>query len=138
MDGTILNSNDEFPETDEVFLEYSNASGKRKKRPKTRRDQRRAKRDQRQTARADRKERKLRIKEGQAETQKKVAESLTQQSPDEAMLLATITKDKGEKQTEDKPTMSQGLKIGLIVGGVVVVGVITILVIRRMRKNKGK
>jgi hypothetical protein len=34
--------------------------------------------------------------------------------------------------------MSRGLKIGLIVGGIVVAGVITIVVIRKMRAKKGK
>ena len=152
MDGTNLNSNDEFPETDELFLEFSNATGKRKKKTrkgggKARRDARKAKREERkedriserkkrQDARADRKERKLSLKEKEAQTQSDVAKSISQTSPEEEALLKSIAQDSTTPPAEEKKGMSQGLKIGLIVGGIVVAGIVTILIVRNMKKNK--
>ena len=175
MDGTILNSNDEFPETEEVFLEFSNASGKKKKKKgnfekvfsytplgmakagvdsltseeaKGRREERRSKRaerrdqrkDFRQTkkeSKLDRKSRRVGIKEQDSATQKAVAESLSQTSPEEAMLLNQISGGNNLKTADANQGqgMSKGMKIGLIVGGVVVLGVVSILVIRKMRKK---
>ena len=155
MDGTNLNSNDEFPETDELFLEFSNASGKRKKKKprkggggKARREERRAKRAEakearvsarkkRQDARADRKERKMALKEKEAQTQADVAKTVGQTSPEEQALLQQLAgADTGASAPEEKKGMSQGLKVGLIVGGIVVAGIVTILIVRNMKKSK--
>ena len=149
MDGTVLNSNDEFPESEDIFLEFSNASGKKKKGKAKRssrksarldrREERRSKRDERRTKREERKDRKLAIKEQDSLTQKKVAESVGQTSPEEALLMQQLASgDQNQLKTADASQgqgMSKGMKIGLIVGGVVVLGVVSILVIRKMRKK---
>ena len=89
----------------------------------------------RQKARADRQDRKLKIKESQAETQKKVAEDLSKEDPATQKLMETLATD--DKPKDASTGMSKGLKIGLIVGGVLVAGVIAFVVIRKM-KNKNK
>ena len=148
MDGTVLNSNDEFPITEDIFLEFSNASGKKKKGKAKRssrksarmdrREERRSKRDERRSKREERKDRRLAIKEQDSATQKKVAESVGQTSPEEALLMQQLASGDNQLKTTNANQgqgMSKGLKIGLIVGGVVVLGVVSILVIRKMRKK---
>lgn len=115
------------------LIDFSNASGKRKKKKKS--STIKSRMEARQKARADRKDRKLKIKESQTETQKKVAEDLTKEDPATQKLMETLATDDTKK---DAPKgMSKGLKIGLIVGGVLVAGVIAFVVIRKM-KNKNK
>lgn len=148
MEGASLNSDDEFPKSDEMFLEFSNASGRRKRRKgktSSRRDERKskraervAKRTDRKDQRADRKDRKLAIKEKEADTQSKVAQGIAETSPEEALLMQKLAS--GDQSSQNNTSnngqgMSKGLKIGLILGGVAIFGVITILVIRKMRKK---
>ena len=148
MDGMNINNEDQFPETDEIMLEFSNASGKKKKKAKSKRSGRsrrggllggmRDRMDARQKARLDRKNRKIAIKEKEAETQRATAEALSKTDPAEAKLMEQIASGDTEKKATENTGMSKGLKIGLIVGGVVVAGVIAFVVIKRMRAKKGK
>jgi len=132
-----INGEDQFPET--MLLEFSNASGKRKKKTARKKSSTmKSRMKERQEARADRKDRKLAIKEKTAETQKSVAENIGKTSPEEAKLLESLASDDQTKTTPAPSGMSKGLKIGLIVGGVLVVGTIVFLVIRKMKKNKKK
>lgn len=147
MDGVDINNEDEFPESDELMLEFSNASGKKKKKKKksSGRSRRRGglfggmrdRMEANRKARQDRKNRKLAIKEKEAETQRATAEALSKTDPAEAKLMEQLASGDTDKKAENTG-MSKGLKIGLIVGGVVIAGVITFVVIRRMRANKGK
>jgi hypothetical protein len=114
------------------LIDFSNASGKRKKKKKS--STIKSRMEARQKARADRQDRKLKIKEQQAETQKKVAEDLGKEDPATQKLMETLATDDTKK---DAPKgMSKGLKIGLIVGGVVIAGVIAFVVIRKMKAKK--
>lgn len=116
------------------LIDFSNASGKRKKKKKGG-STIKSRMEARQKARADRQDRKLKIKESQAETQKKVAEDLSKEDPATQKLMETLATD--DKPKDASTGMSKGLKIGLIVGGVLVAGVIAFVVIRKM-KNKNK
>lgn len=148
MDGENINNEDEFPETDEIMLEFSNASGRKKKKKKRSTRSRRSRggvfqgmrerRDARQKARQDRKNRKIAIKEKEAETQRATAEAMTKTDPVEAQLMQQLASGDPTAPANQRTGMSRGLKIGLIVGGIVVAGVVTIVVIRRMRAKKGK
>ena len=144
MDGTVLNANDEFPITEDLFLEFSNASGKKKGRKGKKRkglfSRMRRRQDERQKARLDRKNRRIGVKEKEAETQRLLAENVGKTSPEEAMLMQQLASgDQNQTKSADAGQgMSKGLKIGLIVGGVLVAGVIAIVVIRKMRAKKGK
>ena len=147
MDGENINNEDEFPQSDEMMLEFSNASGKKKKKKKSSGRSRRrggmfgGMRDRMEAnrkARQDRKNRKLSIKEKEAETQRATAEALSKTDPAEAKLMEQLASGDTDKKATENTGMSRGLKIGLIVGGIVVAGVITIVVIRKMRAKKGK
>ena len=147
MDGENINNEDEFPQSDEMMLEFSNASGKKKKKKKSSGRSRRrggmfgGMRDRMEAnrkARQDRKNRKLSIKEKEAETQRATAEALSNTDPAEAKLMEQLASGDTDKKATENTGMSRGLKIGLIVGGIVVAGVITIVVIRKMRAKKGK
>jgi hypothetical protein len=135
FDGAINNEN-EFPET--MLLEFSNASGKRrKKRTKRKSSTIRSRMEARQKARLKRKDRNLAIKEKSAQTQKTVAENIGKTSPEEAKLLESLSNDSTSKSTPAAPKgMSKGLKIGLIVGGILIAATITFVVIRKMKKKK--
>ena len=142
MDGENINNEDEFPQSDEMMLEFSNASGKKKKKKSSGRSRRRGgmrdRMEARRKARQDRKNRKLSIKEKEAETQRATAEALSKTDPAEAKLMEQLASGDADKKATENTGMSRGLKIGLIVGGIVVAGVITIVVIRKMRAKKGK
>ncbi len=142
MDGENINNEDEFPQSDEMMLEFSNASGKKKKKKSSGRSRRRGgmrdRMEARRKARQDRKDRKLSIKEKEAETQRATAEALSKTDPAEAKLMEQLASGDADKKATENTGMSRGLKIGLIVGGIVVAGVITIVVIRKMRAKKGK
>jgi cobalamin biosynthesis Mg chelatase CobN len=142
MDGENINNEDEFPQSDEMMLEFSNASGKKKKKKSSGRSRRRGgmrdRMEARRKARQDRKNRKLAIKEKEAETQRATAEALSKTDPAEAKLMEQLASGDADKKATENTGMSRGLKIGLIVGGIVVAGVITIVVIRKMRAKKGK
>ena len=130
FDGGSISDSEFAGESD--LIDFSNASGKRKKKKKS--STIKSRMEARQKARADRKDRKLKIKEQQAETQKKVAEDLGKEDPATQKLMETLATDDTKK---DAPKgMSKGLKIGLIVGGVLVAGVIAFVVIRKMRAKK--
>jgi hypothetical protein len=138
MDGSYLNANDEFSEMEAVNLEFSNASGKKKrKKRKGVFSRMRRRQDERQKARLDRKSRRIAIKEKEAETQRKLAEDMGKSSPEEALMMQQLAMgDTNQTKTTDAGQgMSKGLKIGLIVGGVAVLGLVTFLVIRKMRKK---
>jgi hypothetical protein len=139
-DGTNINNEDEFASSDEIMLEFSNASGKkrRKKKKRTGASTMRSRRDARQKARQDAKDRKLKIKEKEAETQSKTAEAINKVDPAEQKLMEELASGGTDKAPDDKKGMSKGLKIGLIVGTIVIAGVVTILVIRKMKAKKGK
>ena len=92
--------------------------------------------EDRQKARLDRKDRKVKIKESQTETQKKVAEDLSKEDPATQKLMETLATD--DTKAPAKAGMSKGLKIGIIVGSVLVLGLITVVVIRKMKAKKGK
>lgn len=124
-------SDSEFDGENDLF--FSNASGK-KRRKKKKSSTIRSRMEARQKARADRKDRKLKIKEQQAETQKKVAEDLGKEDPATQKLMETLATDDTKKA--ETGGMSKGLKIGLIVGGVVLAGVVAFVVIRKMRAKK--
>jgi hypothetical protein len=115
-------------------FDWSNATGKRRKKKKAKSSTIKSRMEARQKARAERKDRKLKIKESEVATQKKVAEDLSKEDPSTQKLMETLAQD--DKKTESTTGMSKGLKIGLIVGGVVVAGVIAIVVIRKMKKKK--
>ena len=129
-----INNEDQYPET--MLLEFSNASGKRKKKSGRKKSSTmKSRMKERQDARAERKDRKLAIKEKTAETQKSVAENIGKTSPEEAKLLESLASDP-TKTTPAPSGMSKGMKIGLIVGGVLVVGTIVFIVIRKMKNKK--
>lgn len=145
MDGENINNEDMFAQTDEIMLEFSNATGKKKtkKKKKSRTGMAgfRDRRDARIKSREDKRNRKLAIKEKEADTQSKTADALTKTDPMEQKMMEEITSvvsPDGTPKADDKKPMSKGLKIGLIVGGVVVAGVIAFVVIKRMRAKKGK
>jgi len=117
------------------LIDFSDASGRRKKKKKGGSTMK-SRMATRQKARADRKDRKLKIKESETETQRKVAEDLTKEDPATQKLMESLVADDTKKADAPKG-MSKGLKIGLIVGGVLVAGVIAFVVIRKM-KNKNK
>jgi hypothetical protein len=153
FEGTIINQ-DEFPETSEIMLEFSNASGRKRKTSgsgkerrtgrrtkrgelkdsrERRREERHKSRMQAKQSRQDARKEKLAIKKGEADTQKQLAESLSQPSSDDALLNALKS---APAPTPDQPKgMSKGLKIGLIVGGLLVVGVGVYLIIRKKSKK---
>jgi hypothetical protein len=120
---------------DDSDLDFSNAIGKRRRKKKKKTSTIKSRMEARQKARAERKDRKLKLKESEVETQKKVAEDLSKEDPASQKLMEALATD--STKTATAPTgMSKGLKIGLIVGGVVVVGVIAFVVIRKMKKKK--
>jgi hypothetical protein len=88
----------------------------------------------RRKARADRKDRKISIKEQEANTQKALAESIGKEDPESKKLMEQLATDDTKKA--DETGMSKGLKIGLIVGGVLLVGVIGFVVYKKMKKKK--
>lgn len=140
-DGTNINNEDQFASSDEIMLEFSNASGKKRKKKKKSRTGlagMRDRRDARQKARQDAKDRKLKIKEKEAETQSKTAEAITKVDPAEQKLMEELASGDKTAKPDGKTPMSKGLKIGLIIGAVVIAGVVTILVIRKMKAKKGK
>jgi len=138
-DGSNINNEDEFAMSDEIMLEFSNASGKKRKKKKKSRTGlagMRDRRDARQKSRQDARDRKLKIKEKEAETQNKTAEALNKVDPAEQKLMEELATGSKDAKADDKKGMSKGLKIGLIVGAVVVAGVVTILVIRKIKAKK--
>ena len=159
--GSVINQ-DEFPESSEIMLEFSNASGRKKttkfkkafgdspvgvakkafESGKERREERRNKRIERREARQqyrqdkkygklDRKSRRIGVKEQEQEAQKKLAESLNQPGAEDALLNQLRT----APATEQPKGMSTGLKVGLIIGGVAVLGAIAYFVIRKKSKK---
>lgn len=139
----VINNEDEFPET--MLLDFSNASGKRRKKTarkksstiRSRMEARQQGRGERKDKRVALKERKVGMKEQQTKTQQAIAENIGKTSPEESKLLESLATDPTFLKTATAPTgMSKPLKIGLIVGGVVVFGVIAFVVIRKMRKGK--
>lgn len=139
----VINNEDEFPET--MLLDFSNASGKRRKKTarkktstiRSRMEARQKGRGERKDKRVALKERKVGMKEQQTKTQQAIAENIGKTSPEEAKLLESLATDTTALKTANAPTgMSKPLKIGLIVGGVVLLGVIAFVVVRKMRKSK--
>jgi len=140
----VVNNEDEFPET--MLLEFSNASGKRRKKTARKKSSTiRSRMEQRQKGRGERKdqklalkERKVGMKEEQSKTQQAIAENIGKTTPEELKLMESLTLDETKKAVTPPIGMSKTLKVGLIVGGVVVVGLIAFVVIRKMRKAKNK
>lgn len=132
FDGGSINDIEMGREYD--LIDFSNASGKRRKKKNKSGSTIKSRMETRQQARADRKDRKLKIKESQAETQKKVAEDIGKEDPATQKLMEIASKD--EPKPDAPKGMSKGLKIGLIVGGVVVAGIIAVVVIRKMKNKK--
>jgi len=143
FEGTIINQ-DEFPESSEIMLEFSNASGKqrratRRKKRTDKKDNRERRREERHKSRLEARDRRLGVrekrvgvKEKEQETQKQLAESLNQPSSEDALLNQL----KAAPLTPEAPKgMSKGLKIGLIVGGIVVIGAVAFFIIRKKNKK---
>lgn len=137
--GSVINQ-DEFPESSEIMLEFSNASGKKKRTKRTRpakekrlqrKDDRQRRREERHKGRLDRKSRRIGVKEQEQEAQKKLAESLNQPGTEDALLNQLRT----APANEPPKGMSTGLKVGLIIGGVAVLGAIAYFVIRKKSKK---
>jgi flagellar capping protein FliD len=140
FDGQVNDS--EFPETTDIMLEFSNASGRRIKRKakktggmRKRRTTRLARKDNRQQARIDARSRRLDIKQQEADTQKKVAEKLGTIAPEEAKLMEQLAKDTASTSPA-KTGLSKNAKIGIGIGVVAVVGLIAFVVIRKMNSKK--
>lgn len=73
-----------------------------------------------------------------AEQQKAIIDQVSKSSPTVEQLNALLaTPSAGVNTTPQKTPMSKGLKIGLIIGGVVVAGIIGFVVYKKI-KNKGK
>jgi hypothetical protein len=86
----------------------------------------------------DRRSQKIEENKNLAEQQKAIIDQVSKNSPTVEQLNALLTTPTaGVSTTQQKAPMSKGLKIGLIVGGVVVAGVIAYVVYKKM-KNKGK
>jgi flagellar capping protein FliD len=141
FDGQVNDT--EFPETTDIMLEFSNASGRRIKR-KTKKTggmrksktNRLARKDTRQQARINARSRRLDIKEKEAETQRKVAEKIGTTTPEEAKLMEQLAKDVQNPVTPTKTGLSKNAKIGIGIGVVAVVGLIAFVVIRKMNSKK--
>lgn len=141
FDGQVNDS--EFPETTDIMLEFSNASGKRIKRKakKTgglvrRKTNRIALKNNRQKSRTDARSRRLDIKEKEAETQRKVAENIGKIDPKENQMVQELLKDVQLPTTPTKKGLSKNAKIGIGFGIVAVLGVIAFVVVRKMKKSK--
>jgi hypothetical protein len=117
-------------------LEYSNATGRRRRRKKSKRfgASVRSRMQARQKARADRKSRKLSIKEQEARTQKSVADALSKDDSATAKLMQQIATD--DSKTTEATGMSKGLKTGLIIGSIVLVVGVGFVVYKKMKKTK--
>lgn len=160
FDGQVNDT--EFPESTDVMLEFSNASGIRKRRQEARQDRkatigRRARKTNRQLARQDRKAtigrkarktsrqqarqearlRRLDNKGAETESNLKIAKEIATTTPEEAQLINELSKDVQNPSETKKSGLSKNAKIGIGIGAVVVVGLIAFVVIRKMKsKNK--
>lgn len=148
FDGEPINDT-EFPFTEEIMLEFSNADGKARR--AKRRGARTAKKENRASVKKDRqtdrskarkqrsdlRERKMSLKEKEQATQEEVAKKIGEQSPEEAALIQQLATQQTTKSTpaQDVP-MSKGLKIGLIVGSVVVTGIVIFAIVKYRKKSK--
>jgi len=130
FDGGSISDSEFAGESD--LIDFSDAKGKKRNRKKKSGSTIKSRMAARQKARAERKDRKLKIKEEGSATQKTFAETMGQDDPATQKLLESLSADDTKKPTT---IMSKGLKIGLIVGGVLIIGIITFVVIRKM-KNK--
>ena len=148
FDGEPINDT-EFPFTEEIMLEFSNADGKarRAKRRAARSDKKQgraaAKKDRQsdrsaaRKQRADIRERRMSLKEKEQATQAEVAKKLGEQSPEEIALMNQIASQGTTKsETAPKVGMSKGLKIGLVVGSVVVLTIVVVAIVKSRKKSK--
>ena len=148
FDGEPINDS-EFPFTEEIMLEFSNADGKarRAKRRGARtakkegkasvKKDRQADRSKARKQRADLRERRMSLKEKEQTTQAEVAKKIGEQSPEEAALIQQIASQDTTKSTAPGQVgMSKGLKIGLVVGGVVVLGIVVFAIVKSRKKSK--
>jgi hypothetical protein len=148
FDGEPINDT-EFPFTEEIMLEFSNADGKarRAKRRGARSDKKQgratAKKDRQSDRSAARKqraslrERKMSLKEKEQATQAEVAKKIGEQSPEEIALMNQIASQGDTKSTQPANVgMSKGLKIGLAVGSVLVLGIVVFAIVKSRKKSK--
>lgn len=148
FDGEPIN-NTEFPFSEEIMLEFSNADGKarRASRRGARTVKRQGKSDVKKDRQSDRskarkqrsdiRERKMSLKEKEQKNQEEVAKKIGEQSPEEAALIQQIASQGTTKTTpaQDVP-MSKGLKIGLVVGSVLVLTVVVVAIVKSRKKSK--
>jgi hypothetical protein len=133
FDGQVNNT--EFPVTTDIMLEFSNASGRLKRKAKKKTGGIRKRVDTRQKARMDRKSRRLDIKQQEADTQKKVAEKLGTIAPEEAKLMEQLAKDTASTSPA-KTGLIKNEKIVIAIFSIAVIGLITFVVIRKMKSGK--
>ena len=131
----VINNEDEYPQT--MILDFSNASGKRKRRTaKSKTSTIRSRTEARQKARQSRQAEKIAINKISAESQKDIAKTIGKMSPEEAKLVESLANDKTTKSAPVDSKMSKTLKNGLIIGGFALAVVVAIVVVRKMRKGK--
>lgn len=148
FDGEPINDT-EFPFTEEIMLEFSNADGKARRasrrgaRTQKKQGKASAKKDRQgdrskaRKQRADIRERRMSLKEKEQTTQAEVAKKIGEQSPEEIALMQQIASQDTTKSTAPAQVgMSKGLKIGFIVGGVVVLGIVVFAIVKSSKKSK--
>jgi len=120
-------------------IEFSNASGSklRKKKSTTRKAGRKKTTGKFIDKFHERQDRRLAIKEQQAKSQQAVAENIGKTSPEEAKLMEQLaqTNPDATNNATAKPGMKPALKWGLIIGGVLVVGVVAVVLIKKFKKR---
>jgi hypothetical protein len=148
FDGEPINDT-EFPFTEEIMLEFSNADGKarRTKRRTARSDKKQGRATAKKTRQGDRssarkqraeiRDRKMTLKEKEQATQAEVAKKIGEQSPEEIALMNQIA-SQGETKSTLPPQkgMSKNLKIGLVVGSVLVIGIVVFAIVKSRKKSK--
>jgi hypothetical protein len=138
--------------------EYHNAKGKRRKkrrrfgsgtildkderaRRRSLREDTKAQRNERRNlgaqARADAKAGRTQTKMTQADTQKMALEKLGQETESDKVMNAQLsTPGVSDSATPTKPGMSKGLKIGIAIGVVAILGTIAFVVYKKMKASK--
>lgn len=123
LDDSYMNADGE----DDEFFNASANSQRRKDQRYRRREQRQKRRDERSKSSAEARLMKAEAKKGLSEAQKEAAKSM---GADDSGALARSIAESG---SGDKK-MSKGMKIGLIIGGVALLGIIGFVVYKKMKK----
>lgn len=101
---------------------------RRRGRREARRDARQQRKSQRTSSKAEARTARAQAKLGQAEAQKSAAQSLTDKSADIALAGALGQVGAGQAGAGQQTGLSRGAKIGLIVGGIAVLGLVGFLI----------